>query len=122
MHVTPDICRAAYDYLRSTAPFKRWGLPSGEQVSFIISKQAKPAAFEQDVGSCSHDKNGDFTLRISLWNDGSDLLIMTIAHEMCHMRQAILKGFTATPYDHKADFKRMAEQVCKQHKFNRNYF
>lgn len=122
MHITPDICCAAYDYLRSTPPFKRWKLPPGEQVSFIVTKQQKPVGQEQTVACVDHDKHGDFRIQVSLWNDATDLLMMTLAHEMCHMRQAQLKGFTASPYGHKKDFQKLADQVCKYHRFNRNYF
>jgi hypothetical protein len=123
MHITPEMCRAAYEYLRTTPPFKRWKLPDGDEVEFFVDLQKKPRHKDQLVAHIDYFKDGRFRITVTLWNDTTDLLMHTMAHEMCHMRQAVLKPMDRNgSYGHGKDFQKMADQVCRQHGFNRDLF
>ena len=39
MKLTPGILEAAYEFLRTTPPFKGWKLPSGVDITFRVIKK-----------------------------------------------------------------------------------
>lgn len=118
LYITPDMAEAAYNFLKTTPPFKRWRLPSSNKIEWIITRN------KTYMGRCTSysDKHDKFTIEISLVKcTNTESLIETIAHEMVHMRQRISKGFRKE-LGHGGDFSRMADQVCQKHGFNRDYF
>lgn len=120
MHITPDIVEAGYELLRKTPPFRGWKLPDGDDV-FFSAVPIKGAR-----GGCQGEH----------WFDGKNhhvrvnprrhktlgSMLMTLGHEMVHMREAELA--LRTDVFHGAQFQRMADQVCspRNHGFDRGQF
>lgn len=83
LRLTPDILRGAYDFLRTTQPFHRWGLPSGGEVEFRVT--ANPAERGWHRGSRARDWH--HVVGISGRCIGhTDSLMAVMAHEMIHVR------------------------------------
>jgi len=114
MDLTPEILERTYDLLRATKPFKRWKLPPGDEVEFHVTKHT-------DIHGDCVDAGHAHVIRISSTFHGSlPPLLVTMAHEMCHVRQHII-----APQDraeHGALFKKLARQVCKHHGFDLKAF
>ena len=118
LYITPEMAEAAYNYLKTTPPFKRWGLPSSHKIEWMITRN------NGYMGRCTSYNHTDnkFTIEISLVKvTNTESLIETMAHEMIHMRQRIVNGFKSSQ-GHGKDFQKMADQVCRKHGFNRDYF
>lgn len=99
---------AAYDFLRTTEPFKAWKLPESDEVGFHVVRDPKMFA---DFGM----ENGTPIIRVSVAKNGHcATLLATMAHEMLHLRQQM----TGDKGHHTAAFKRMAARVCKAHGFD----
>lgn len=125
LYITPESCRAVYDYLRTTLPYRRWRLPDSEAVEFRITKSA------DKYGSVNYPTIKGHRIRpiveISdhlVWC--TDLLVRTMAHEMIHLRQFQLDGWKVVEkgkeYGHGEDFQAMAKLVCRRHGFNPQEF
>ena len=114
LHLTPEMLEAAYELLRTTPPFKRWRLPPAEEVEFHVTKHL-------DLRGDCVDAGHAHVIRISGNCHGSlQKLLETMAHEMCHVRQAI-----NDPDDrahHGSVFKKYAAQVCRVHGFDPKAF
>lgn len=110
--LTPATLEAAYEYLRTTLPFRRWKLPHADEVEFhVIHKRGMFADCET-----AGEKH---TIRISTVKVGrTQTLIETMAHEMVHVRLD-RQGVKA---HHGADFQRCAAQVCRHHGFDPKTF
>jgi hypothetical protein len=109
--LTPEVLAAAYDYLRLTAPFNRWKLPPSSKVKFRVTRSRKEA------GWCDSTElqTGKICIGVSDTLHGhSASLLTTMAHEMCHIRQAI-RGENLT---HGAGFCKLAAQICAKHGFD----
>lgn len=111
LKLTPDILRAAYDFLVTTEPFDTWNLPAGEDVTFEVMK--------------THTSYGDHykrpykphRIRISSSNVGhTQTLIVTMAHEMIHLYQVHHK-FVDRQH-HGVAFQKLALLVCAHHGFD----
>ena len=114
LKLTPDMLRAAYEFLCTTEPFCKWNLPDGEDVEFRVGMTVRYAGTHQmDCGrhiiSMSATKVTD-TLE----------LIVTMAHEMIHlfMRDVDIDEFEP----HNTSFMKLARQVCKIHSFEYEHF
>lgn len=106
MHITPEACAAAYDCLRHFRPFKSWKLPPGEEVEFRVRRLPHYAEVS----------NYRWTDELVMWVDHVkhptlNELMMTIAHEMCHVRQFKIGQ---KRLGHGPTFKRMAKSICKE--------
>lgn len=115
LHITPAMMEAAYDYLRTTPPFRRWKLPDGDGIEFHVTRDTAT------WGDCLEPGAGrpDWRLRVSGALIGhTSTLMALLAHEMVHMRQ-ILRGQRPT---HGALFQRLAAQVCRHHGFDPKLF
>ena len=118
LHLTPEALENAYEYLRVTLPFRRWDLPHADNLVFRV------------MGA--RDRYGHFKGRIKDNSDmneigvsqrkvqSTDMLMATMAHEMIHLFQHE-KG-SASRSDHNAEFRRVAERVCRVHGFDRESF
>jgi hypothetical protein len=108
LRLTPEKLAAAYDFLRTTEPFRSWKLPEGEEVGFHVLKTRGHSAdysFE----------NGVHLIRISDGRNGHTAsLLATMAHEMIHLRQQL----TGDRGHHSARFRKMAARVCRAHGFD----
>lgn len=105
--VTAARVRDAYGYLRSLPPFNKWDLPAPGALEFRLSRDvSQHGAFEQD-GKRAIIVNPETHVTL-------DALLITVAHEMVHLRQAVLGRLnTATQAKaHNAEFQRWAKSVC----------
>lgn len=108
--ITKERLAAVYEMLRSWPPFSRWKLPHSSEVKFHVIRS------KTDFGRWWID--GDrHHVEISEKLHGAMLgLVMTMAHEMIHMRQRIAR--TETRAEHNAEFHRLAKRVCAIHGFD----
>lgn len=113
--LTPDMLAGAYEYLRTTPPFKGWRLPDADEVGFevVVSKPYQGAfTFLENAGTP--------IIQISAAHVGHTIRLMTVlAHEMCHMRLWQRKKLHT---HHGKDFQRLAGQVCRFHGFDPKEF
>lgn len=110
VHPTPEIMERIYDLLRQTKPFRSWGLPDPDDVVFVVSRSP------EYHGEYKCD-DGVHEIRISgLRHKTLTTMTLTIAHEMCHMRDHML----GTPWnvEHGRSFKKIAAQVCRAHSYD----
>lgn len=117
LRLTPDMLEAAYDYLRVSPPFNKWGFPAGETVGFHVSRSKKV------MGSYTYEEADPQTHWIEIsevFVATSHTLLQIMAHEMIHMHQKI-KGLKRGG-EHNADFNRRAKRVCRYHGFDQNAF
>ena len=115
MKLSPTIMRAAYDFLRITPPFNRWGLPPGSEVSF----KTKASGTARADLAYHYKVDGKHEIGISQ-RKVSHLrpLMETLAHEVCHIR-ATEQGERS---DHGRLFNRAAMQVCRSLGFDPKHF
>jgi predicted SprT family Zn-dependent metalloprotease len=111
VNITPDILHWAYEYLRHTPPFRRWGLPHADSVEFHVIRDKSVA------GRCHNSAPTRIDISMALIQR-THSLIETMAHEMIHAH-LYMKGVKV---EHGADFKRCAALVCKHHGFDRALF
>ncbi|MDB5550522.1 MAG: hypothetical protein JWL86_506 [Rhizobium sp.] len=112
LHITPDIMESVYETLRITSPFRGWRLPPGDDVVFSV---LRTDSIEGDYLF----ERGQHRIRVSGTTHRTlHAVTMTVAHEMCHMRDQI-KGVRS---HHGGSFRRMADVVCRHHGFDRGQF
>lgn len=113
LRLTPDLLAAAFDFLRTTEPFKAWKLPESDDVGFHVVRDPKMFA---DFGL---DENGIPLIRVSTAKNGHVATILaTMGHEMIHLHQ-IRSGDSG---NHNTMFKRCAARVCAAHGFDPKTF
>ena len=112
LQLTPEALAAAYDYLRTTLPFRRWSLPPASEVEFCVT---------QHKGRFGDHTffNGRHTIRVSTRKVGRTASLMeTVAHEAVHVycaQRGIRSG-------HGAEFWKGAALVCRHHGFDEKTF
>lgn len=112
--LTPEMLRAAYDYLNTTPPFSRWNLPEGEDVVFRVVQAP-------DTRGWYRREAGRHVIAISRRCVGfTASLIATVAHEMVHLHEARVGACGSG--QHSRAFNRWAEQICKVHGFDPKLF
>lgn len=117
LHLTPDMLEAAYELLRTTPPFKGWRLPPSDDIIFCVVTMRK----HQDQADWTHTGTRH-VIRINARKHATlASLIMTMAHEMCHVREYEL-GFRRADVMHGALYWRLANSVCKHHGFDKGQF
>ncbi len=103
--ITPDVLRAAYDFLCETPPFNRWNLPSGEDVKFRVANSKQHFGWHTFDGQ-KHE------IAVSRALIGHvNTLIETMAHEMIHVHER-QSGACKPGVEHSAAFNRWSAQVC----------
>lgn len=113
LHLTPEILEAAYNYLRSTPPYRRWKLPHADEVRFQVTWKT------DQRGNCQQHGNGKHTVRISQVFIGRTVSLMeAMAHEMVHVHLDRKK----VRAHHGNEFQTCAEQVCRYHGFDFRQF
>ena len=114
MHLTPEILEAAYEYLRATPPFARWKLPPGDEVAFRV-------LVTRDIcGQHRHDGKQHIIDVSTGRHEHTASLMITMAHEMVHLAQALRA--TETAGDHNREFQRLGRLVCRHHGFDSKEF
>lgn len=112
LRLTPDMLAAAYDFLRTTQPFRGWGLPDSDALGFHVVRRSKISA---EFGI----ENGVPFIRVSETYNGHTMTVLgTVAHEMIHLRQHL----TGDREHHGPRFQRMAARVCRAHGFDPKTF
>lgn len=111
MKLTPDLLEATYDFLRRTSPFRRWSLPEGGTIEFVVGKTR-----EKMGHYVWHPRKGYVIMISDARVDHTVTLLTTMAHEMIHLYQA--KRGTETRAAHNAEFRRLAKIVCRHHGFD----
>lgn len=113
IHLTPELLEQLYETLRITRPFKGWKLPPGDEVSFHVNNSYSPMAL--------YYWDGKHNIRLSqMRNVTLNAATMALAHEMIHLREKKLN--LRQDIGHGKVFRRMAEQVCRHHGFDRGLF
>lgn len=112
LHWTVPQLRGQYEVLRHMPPFKRWGLPPGDEVVFHVTRS-------KDTRGEWSRINGLHLIRISnVVCRTVPRMIETMQHEMCHIRQWELGERS----EHGRIFNKLADQVCKIHGWERGMF
>lgn len=113
LRLTPAILVAAYEYLRSTPPFRRWKLPDADDVEFHVLRTREMFA------DCETTVAGQHIIRVSTGKVGrTGTLIESMAHEMVHV-YLDRRGVKA---HHGAAFRRCAARICRVHGFDPKTF
>ncbi len=108
--LTPDVLQAAYEFIRTTKPFRGWNLPEGDDVKFKVVRTTKLRGWYDF-------ENGHHTIAISAGCiSHTSNLIATMAHEVIHLHQR--HCCMETSAQHNAAFKRLAATVCKVHGYD----
>jgi hypothetical protein len=98
----------AYELLRSVPPFRGWKLPAADDVEF----HAVPLTSDRSADYAYMD--GAHRIRLCVHSHGQlGSVLMTVAHEMCHMRLAMLPRWEKD--DHGPRWQKLAKQVCRLH-------
>jgi hypothetical protein len=118
--LTPEMLESAYEYLRVSPPFCRWGLPHADQVMFrVMGTKDRFGHFRGRHRRASGD-DGFSEIAISAGMvRSSDVLISTMAHEMIHLYQD--ETGTARGH-HNPKFLKLAKRVCAIHGFDPESF
>jgi hypothetical protein len=113
--LTPELCRAGYEFLRATRPFNRWKLPPGDEVHFKIGR-------DKNTRGWIVCEPGKATITVSSNCISQTVpLLALLAHEMVHLYQHTNHTYTSS--EHNAEFWQLADRVCKHHReFDRKLF
>lgn len=112
LRLSPASLAAAYEFLRTTTPFRGWRLPPSDEVEFHVIRD--PHCF----GDCVIDGTTP-VIRISERKNGHvHTLFATVAHEMIHLRQFLI-GDSA---NHNDLFHKLARRVCRSHGYDPQAF
>ena len=118
LHLTPDCLENAYEYLRTTLPFRRMNLPHADNLVFrVMGARDRFGHFRGRIKTTPELNEIGVSIRVV---KSTDLLMATMAHEMIHLFQHEKGSFSRS--DHNAEFKRVAERVCRVHGFDRESF
>ncbi len=114
LHLTSEVLRGAYDFLRTTQPFHRWKLPPGVLVEFRVVATADARGWH----TRSTARDSRHVVAVSRACIGrTDSLMMVMAHEMMHVHQSA-RGTETSNTIHNAEFRRLARLVCRRHGFD----
>ena len=118
--LTPEMLEGAYEYLRVSPPFSRWGLPHADHVMFrVLGAKDRFGHFRGRHRKAQGD-DGFSEIAISAGLVRStDLLVSTMAHEMIHLYQD--ETGTARGH-HNPKFRKLAKRVCAIHGFDPETF
>lgn len=114
--ITPENLRGCYDFLNECDPFRRWNLPDGDEVRFIVTRS------KVNAGRHWVDASGRHNIEISKNLTGhTSNLVALMAHEMIHAHERQNRASSGCG-EHGAAFKRYAAVVCRVHGFDPKYF
>ena len=120
LRLTPELLVQAYEYLRVSPPFNRWGLPHADAVSFRVLGARDRFGHFRGRHRRARGQDGFSEIAISAQLvRSSDMLIATMAHEMIHLYQ---DENGAARGHHNPEFRRLAKRVCAVHGFDVSEF
>lgn len=120
LRLTPLNLIAAYDYLKTTAPFNKWKLPHADDLEFHVTDHADRYGHILDFPDA---RKKYLIIAVSVIKTNTTCaLLETIAHEMCHLKQRRDRGYRARGQGHGPTFKRLAKDVCRSHGFDPKTF
>jgi hypothetical protein len=111
--ITPEVLAAAYDYLASTEPFRKWNLPDSDDIKFRVVRSRK--MFAQYIWDGTH------TIEVSSATVGHTKTLMeTMSHELVHLHLRLtgMESRSDNPNVHNAAFRKLAAKVCATHGFD----
>jgi len=109
MHLTPVILENIYELLRSTPPFKRWGLPEADAVEFHVHRHRDNRFGDY---ACI---GGRHVIRLSdKRHENMTQVLQTMAHEMTHLHQSLTDRHCRPSNSHGRKFFRLIEQVGRR--------
>lgn len=95
---------AIYECLRAFPPFNRWALPPASDVKFVVTRHVDQFGDHFTLRDTHH-------VRVSSAKSGHfETVVITVAHEMVHMRQARI----GIKVNHGNFFKRQARSICRR--------
>lgn len=109
--ITKETVMAAYEYSRTTPPFRAWKLPPAEVVKWHISKSIQHFAQYWWDGEHHH-------IEVSSRGIGStSILIEKVHHEIIHLHLKMIKKESKNggPNVHNKHYRRKAARVCLIH-------
>jgi len=115
LRITPDVIRNAYEYLRSTRPFNSWKLPHADKI------QIRTVLAHDKLGEWRFDNKHHCISINDKYISTSFSLLTTLAHEMIHMAQYVLKTETSNS-EHNKDFFKKVKTVARHHGFDSKWF
>ena len=116
--LTKETAMAAYEYSRTTPPFRSWNLPPAEVVKWHISRSTKHFAQYWWDGEFHH-------IEVSSRGIGStSILIEKIQHEILHLYLQMTKkeSKSGNPNVHNKHFRAKAIKVCRVHGWDEKAF
>ena len=118
LHITPDCLENAYEYLRTTLPFRRMNLPHADNLVFrVMGARDRFGHFRGRIKTKPELNEIGVSIQVV---KSTDLLMATMAHEMIHLYQH--ENGTCTRGSHNTEFERIAARVCRIHGFHRESF
>lgn len=114
--LTPAMLETAYEYMRSTPPFRGWKLPPAEEVEFHVTRHR-----DREGDHCAYRYRPEHVIRVSAYYiHATNPLLMVMGHEMIHMQQEMRR--LAKPDTHNKDFCAKAARVCRIHGWDLRLF
>jgi len=118
LHLTPDCLENAYEYLRTTLPFRRMNLPHADDLVFrVMGARDRFGHFRGRIKTKPELNEIGVSIKVV---KSTDLLMATMAHEMIHLYQH--ENGSCTRGSHNSEFERIAARVCRIHGFDRESF
>jgi hypothetical protein len=115
LRITADLLRATYDMLNCCAPFDKFNLPDGEDVTFRVIKDKTLYGWYQQDGD-------QHVIAVSSAKCGHLFtVVMTMAHEMVHLIQRE-SGMDVKRSFHGPAFQKLATKVCDHLGFDPKMF
>lgn len=110
--LTPQRLAILYDALRAQPPFHRWRLPPADEVEFRTP--ARRDIHGEHVEKTPPSRGAVHTVTVSIEKHAHfNSVLLTLAHEMCHVAQAVAK----IPGRHRGhdtkDFVARTRRVCR---------
>lgn len=114
LRLSPEMLAAAYEFIRTSQPFKGWKLPEADAVQFTVNAHKYWFGSHQGGPTC-HITISEATV------GHTATLIRVMAHEAIHLYQ-YQAGLESRSTHHNADFRRRAGLVCREHGFDEKAF
>ena len=112
--LTPHMLVGAYEFLRTTPPYRRWRLPEGDGVKFAVNRHQGAIAMHQGGSECLIEVSSSIV-------GHTGTLLWVMGHELIHLHQYLAKLETSGTV-HNADFRKKARAACRYHGWDERLF